>query len=293
MSSNAIKAAARARDFQDAERNMWPGFSSPGPGLGAPRIAAAVFNPSANSGERTVAAHSLGLVVPAGAIVTRAWADVLTAFTSAGANAGTIALHLEAAGDLATAVAIASQNAAAQRSVVGSALFDPSANTGERTVAAHGLGVAIPSGAYLTRAWYDVLTTFTSGDPQDDLATIALHAQSANDLVTAVAINDGGGPWDAGLHAITVSAPIKMTAARELTATVAVAALTAGKLRLFAEYMEVLADGAQAPWGLGRKVLSVTPFKTTVERTLTATVAAQALTAGKANVYVEYFVAGA
>lgn len=126
------------------------------------------------------------------------------------------------------------------------AVFNPSANTGERTVAAHGLGVYLPNKAVVLSAWIDVVTTFTSAN---DSATIALHAQSANDIVAAIAISDASNVWDAGLHgsklgtyaldgnaltqiamgAAVAGSMLKLTAEREITATVAVQALTAGK----------------------------------------------------------------
>lgn len=115
------------------------------------------------------------------------------------------------------------------------ATFDPSANSGERTVAAHGLGVTIPDDAVVMGGFVDVKTTFTSAA---DSATIAIHVQSANDIVSAIAISDGSNPWDAGLKAIVpkINTPestgIKLTAAREITATVAVQALTAGKFSI-------------------------------------------------------------
>jgi len=138
------------------------------------------------------------------------------------------------------------------------ATFDTAANdssgVSNKTVAAHGLGVHLPDNAIITRAWYDVVNTFTSAG---DTATIALHAQSANDLIDALAINGTGDIWDIGLHqclpnnfaldgnaltqinmGIAVDATmIKLTAERELTATVASQALTAGKLVLYVEYV--------------------------------------------------------
>lgn len=138
------------------------------------------------------------------------------------------------------------------------ATFDPSANTGERTIAAHGLGVYIPDNAVVTNVFYDVVTTFTSAT---DAATIALHLQSAGDLVAAIAISDATNVFDAGLHGtltagtttLTEAAPntrtqivhaadiaagyIKMTAEREVTVTVAVEALTAGKMNIYIEYV--------------------------------------------------------
>lgn len=139
---------------------------------------------------------------------------------------------------------------------VASAVFDPSANTSQRPIAAYGLGIYIPSAAIVTKFWYDVITTFTSAT---DAATIAVHIQSANDLIAAIAISDATNMWDAGIHAGKVGFPnlgadaahdsqvevaalfaataLKATAEREITATVAVEALTAGKAVFFCEYV--------------------------------------------------------
>jgi hypothetical protein len=139
------------------------------------------------------------------------------------------------------------------------ATFNPSANTGERTVAAHGLGVYLPTKAIITNVFVDVVTTFTSAT---DAGTIALHAQAADDIVAAVAISTAGDVWDAGIHGSKIGYPnfgadaahdsavevaalfagsmLKLTAAREITATVAVEALTAGKANIYVSY--VLSD---------------------------------------------------
>jgi hypothetical protein len=122
-------------------------------------------------------------------------------------------------------------------------------------VGAHGLGVYIPDNAIITKAYYDVGTTFTSAD---DSATIALSILAADDLVAAIAISAANpGVYDAGIrdclpgnyalsgdaasaivHAALVAASaIKMTSSKELTATVAVQPLVLGKLRLFVEYV--------------------------------------------------------
>jgi len=142
---------------------------------------------------------------------------------------------------------------------VANALFDTAAldssGAANTTIAAHGLGVYLPTKAIITKFWYDVVTTFTSAT---DAATIAYKAQSANDLLSAIAISDASNVHDAGLHAGLPGYPnlgadaghdsqvevaalfaatfIKMTAERELTATVAVEALTAGKAMLYVEY---------------------------------------------------------
>lgn len=130
-----------------------------------------------------------------------------------------------------------------------------SAGVSMATIAAHGLGVTIPSGALITDAYYIVNETFTSAT---DAATIALHVEGAGDLKAAIAISDGTNVWDAGkrgclpgnyaldgnaLSAVAMAAAeagsyILTTAERELTATVAVEALTGttGELTLYVEY---------------------------------------------------------
>ncbi|OJW18786.1 MAG: hypothetical protein BGO51_15560 [Rhodospirillales bacterium 69-11] len=126
------------------------------------------------------------------------------------------------------------------------------------TIAAHGLGVFIPTKAIITKAWVDVVTTFTSAT---DATTIALKVQGTGDLTAAIAISDSSNVWDAGIHgclpgsyaeatvagdsaildaARNAASFIKTTAVREITATVAVEALTAGKLNVYLEY--VLSD---------------------------------------------------
>lgn len=121
---------------------------------------------------------------------------------------------------------------------VARATFDATAG---KSTAAHGLGVTLPDNAIVTRAWYEVITTFTSAA---DTATIALGVPTdgAAGIKAAVAIGDGGNPWDAGNHdgiqdGAAANFLAKLTAARELTATVAVQALTAGKLILYCEYV--------------------------------------------------------
>jgi len=122
---------------------------------------------------------------------------------------------------------------------VARATFDPSANTGERTVAAHGLGVFIPDNAIILGGFYDVITTFTSAA---DTATIALSTEGANDIVAAVAIGTGT-PFDAGRRDIVPdgtglnSVKMDTAAGNEIVATVAVQALTAGKMHIYLVYM--------------------------------------------------------
>ncbi len=122
------------------------------------------------------------------------------------------------------------------------ATFNPSATAGQRTVAPHGLGVTLPDNALVVGGFIEILTTFADG--ASDNATIALSVEGANDIVSAIAISDVSNVWDAGKQAIIPKAntpeltAIKLSAAREITATVAVHALTAGKATIFLYYVE-------------------------------------------------------
>lgn len=123
-------------------------------------------------------------------------------------------------------------------STIARATFDA---TGGLVIAAYPLGVTLPANAWITRAYYEVTTTFTSAGA--DAGTIAIHAEGANDIVTATAISAGGNIWDDDnllkdtIIDNTIAAMIKTSVARELTATVAVQNLTAGVLILFVEYV--------------------------------------------------------
>lgn len=103
-------------------------------------------------------------------------------------------------------------------------------------IALRGENAVIPSGAIITDVLIDVETLLTSGGA----ATVALKAESAADLNAADAIS--GAPWSTAtakrgdLDADT--APVKTTANRTITATVAVAALTAGKFKVYVTYLE-------------------------------------------------------
>lgn len=102
-----------------------------------------------------------------------------------------------------------------------------------RTVAAHGTGVTIPIHGIVVGGFFDVNTLFTSADT--NTGTIAISVQAANDIQAAAAVS--GAPYSSiGRKAIVPKAntpestSVKATAAREITCTVAVAALLTGKL---------------------------------------------------------------
>ena len=96
-----------------------------------------------------------------------------------------------------------------------------------------GLGVTIPDNAVIVKAYFDVITPMVS---VDGTGTIALKSEGAGDLLVGVDADT----LAAGLHdcipAGAAAQMIKLTADRELTATIGLANLTAGKFVLFVEY---------------------------------------------------------
>ena len=115
-----------------------------------------------------------------------------------------------------------------------------SAGASNKTVAAHGMGVTIPANAIVCGGFMDVLVV---GASADSTATIAVSVKSANDIQTAAAVS--GAPWSStGKKAIVPKANtpestgIKLTAAAEITVTIAVQALTGGKFVGYLYYVE-------------------------------------------------------
>lgn len=97
------------------------------------------------------------------------------------------------------------------------------------------LGLKIPNGALVLGAYINVLTPVTGNTG----ATLALKLESAADINAADAVT--GQPWSTtgwklSDRNIGAQAPIKLTAERELTATVGTAALTAGKFEVLVIY---------------------------------------------------------
>ena len=95
-------------------------------------------------------------------------------------------------------------------------------------------GHKLPAGAIVRGGCVDVITAVTSAGS----ATVALHLVGAADVLTATA------KADLSLAALIVVVPVFQTAATwirtvattELVATVAVAALTAGKIQITLDY---------------------------------------------------------
>jgi hypothetical protein len=98
-------------------------------------------------------------------------------------------------------------------------------------------GDALPSGAIITDALLHVDTAVTSGGA----ATLAIKVESAADINAADAV--AGAPWSTTgakrADFTATSAPIKTTNIRNIVATVATAALTAGKFSVLVHYVEL------------------------------------------------------
>jgi hypothetical protein len=117
------------------------------------------------------------------------------------------------------------------------ATYDFAVNGG--AISAIGLGTLIPNNAVIMSGGIDVVTTLTTAGA--DAGTIAISVEGANDIVAAIAVSDVSNPWDAGGQNIipngTGATSVKTTAEREITATIAVQAVTAGKFVVFLNYV--------------------------------------------------------
>ena len=94
----------------------------------------------------------------------------------------------------------------------------------------------IPSGSIILAAYIEVTAALTSGGA----ATVALQVESAGDVQAAAAIS--GAPWSTtGVKLSSArtfaAAPVKTTAARDISAVIATAALTAGAFRVYVVYL--------------------------------------------------------
>jgi len=107
------------------------------------------------------------------------------------------------------------------------------------TAAAHGLGVTIPANAIIVRSWFYTVTQFVDAGS----GTVALSCETANNIFSAADItgNADGTLVDGVQQAFATfdgsGAAGVLGSACELTATVATAAQTAGKLILYVDYI--------------------------------------------------------
>jgi len=112
------------------------------------------------------------------------------------------------------------------------------AGVSNSTIAAHPLAI-LPDGAIITSTAYDVLTTFTSAT---DAGEIAFGTTGATTNIKASTAISTGTTYDnvtnmvAGTP-VSAATAVKLTAASEVIATVAVEVLTAGKLVWYITYV--------------------------------------------------------
>lgn len=111
--------------------------------------------------------------------------------------------------------------------------YDFAADGGAVSTIALTSGAPIPAGAVVVGGYVDVLTQLTSGGS----ATIACQVESANDILTAVAVAS----WTVGRKnilpafttgALTAGTQVKTTQDRNISIVIATAALTAGKFEV-------------------------------------------------------------
>ena len=97
-----------------------------------------------------------------------------------------------------------------------------------------GKAIKVPANAIVTNVLVDVKTALTSGGS----ATVAIAVESAADLLAATAVASFSlAALLAGKPVGTAATAVKTTVERSVVATVAVAALTAGKMNVLVEYV--------------------------------------------------------
>lgn len=97
------------------------------------------------------------------------------------------------------------------------------------------VGGAIPAGSVIMGGYVEVDTAVTSGGA----ATVAINVEGAGDIVAAAAVS--GAPWSTTgrksvIPVFTGATTVKTTVARNIVATIAAFALTAGKFRVVLFY---------------------------------------------------------
>lgn len=125
---------------------------------------------------------------------------------------------------LVAANPISSTQVATRRTV--GAVYDFSVNGG--ATGDIDLGVTIPDNAIIVEVVSDILTAL---DSADDTVTLTLN------LPTDGAISAAHTPSSSGVILLVDTTPVKATAARQLTATIATQAATAGKIQFLVTYV--------------------------------------------------------
>ena len=102
------------------------------------------------------------LIIPAGAVIVGGYVDITTPLTSGGA--ATIAMQVEAANDILTAVAVASWTAGRKNVLPAPATGALTASTYVKTTAARDISIVVAAAALTAGAFRVVL--FTETNPQ-------------------------------------------------------------------------------------------------------------------------------
>ncbi len=113
------------------------------------------------------------------------------------------------------------------------ATYDVAVNLG--TIAPHLLGVSLPAKAIIKQSWFYIDTQFVDAGS----GTVAISCEDANNVLTASDITGiTAGTITTGASTGSAATMVGgIAAACELTATVATAAQTSGKLTVFVEYV--------------------------------------------------------
>lgn len=111
-------------------------------GVVATRVVSAVFNPSANTAQRPIGTYGLGVYIPNKAVIVDAWIDVITTCASAGADAGTIAVTIQSANDVVSAIAISAAGDVWDAGIRGTKIGTISLDGNALTQIAHGAAKA-------------------------------------------------------------------------------------------------------------------------------------------------------
>lgn len=93
--------------------------------------------------------------------------------------------------------------------------------------------IVIPSGAIITQVYINIVTACVSTSND---GTIALKANAANDLLSAVDADTLSG-ITSGVPTGSAATMVKTTADRNITLSIAVHALTAGKFDVYVEFV--------------------------------------------------------
>lgn len=136
------------------------------------------------------------------------------------------------------------------------ATYDVSGGVDSGAIGSHGLGVYLPDNAVVTNVVIDVITTFVTASA--DAGTIAVQIQAANDVVSAIAVSDATNVWDAGIRGTKI-----------------------GSFSLDGNALTQVAMAAAR---------AASCLKLTADREITVVTGGQVVSAGKMNIYVEYFV---